>query len=565
MSQTILSLEWGLTKRVTDISRLQLENFDVVIIGGGITGAGVAREAAFRGLKTALIEKNDFASGTSSRSSKLAHGGFRYLQSGEFKLVREATTERNWLRNHFAHNVRAVPMNFISYEGTKFTPVKVRIGVFLYDFLSNFLSKYRQYAPHRFLSQENAIKEHPTLKHENLIMIGQFYDTNIDDARLTIENVKESIVLGNVTAVNYIEAEKFLFENDRVSAVQVKDHITGNEFTIRGKQFINATGVWTEMILPGNTQKRIRPTKGVHVMVPADRVKNNGCIGLNSIDDGRNFFVINRDEFTLIGTTDTDYVLGEKGKPNQDLDFPYCTKEDCDYLFRTVNVMFPAAHLTYDDVIATWAGIRPLILEEGKSESSVSRKHVILDSNGGITSIYGGKLTEYRKMAEDVFFHIIAEKGGFGVDIPKKMLKKNYSKRRFLIDMDRAEWDLYLQLNNPPISPFIRNMLYQQYGRGTIEIVEKILENPDLGTPFLPENQFIPAEIYYILRHECAVHLIDVLCRRTEIAIKVTYRNQPIIAEKVGQIMAKEYGWNEKTRKEEIQAYLDHIARTKWF
>ncbi|MCK5345317.1 MAG: glycerol-3-phosphate dehydrogenase/oxidase, partial [Candidatus Heimdallarchaeota archaeon] len=411
-NRQIETVRWTSLDRQKYIDRLKSEVFDLVIIGGGVTGAGLVREAALRGIKTALIDKNDFASGTSSKSSKLAHGGFRYLTQREFKLVRESTTERNWLRAHFTHNVRPTKFNVCVFENDKMTESKMKVGIRLYDLLSNFGSRFKQFGKHKFLTPEEALEEQPQLNSSQLLMIGQYYDTNLDDGRLTLESIKESLCLGDVAAVNYVEARQFHETDGRISSVEVHDSLADENFEIRGLQFINATGIWTDNLLEkGHSPSPImRPTKGVHVQVPQDRIGNNGCLGINSIDDGRFFFILEREGINLIGTTDTDYPLQENGRPNEDINLPYCTKEDCDYLFRTVNHAFPNAHLTYDDIISTYAGIRPLVMEEDKDESQVSRKHVIIDSPNGLTTICGGKLTTFRLMAEETLYHIIFEK-----------------------------------------------------------------------------------------------------------------------------------------------------------
>jgi len=571
MNSEIVNINWSALNRNKDLKRLEEEEFELVIIGGGVTGAGIAREAALRGIKTALIDKNDFAFGTSSRSSKMAHGGFRYLSQNEFKIVRESTTERNWLRNHFSHNVRPLMTSIGGFTDKKISPIEVKLGLGMYDFLSDFGSKFKQYKKYKIYSREEAINKEPNLDHTGLKNLGQYYDTNLDDSRLTLETIKDSKIIGDVVALNYVKAEDFIL-NDlgkiiRLIAVDIE---SGKKFEINGNQFINATGIWTDTLLRNFPRKVIRPTKGVHIVVPGDRVGNKHAFGVFRTDDGRVVFVLTRNEFTLIGTTDTDYILGEKGKPNEDFDFPYCTKEDCDYLMQTVNQYFPNANLTYKDIISTFAGIRPLVMEEGKSESEISRKEVIIDTKNGLTSICGGKLTTFRLMAENTLYHIIKKKDGFSRngkkrEFPKNQLKAGYSKQEYLIDLKRKDWDKFIIDNKPQLAEDITNILYQQYGRGAIEIVKDVLTNPQRGKRFLNGVQFIPAEIYYILSHEYAPHLMDVLTRRTEISMKVHHKKQPEIAEKIANIMAEVYGWDENTKQNEISQYIEHIKRTIWF
>ncbi len=554
---SIFNPKWIFKNRASYIDRLKTENFDLIIIGGGITGAGIAREAALRSIKTALLDKNDFAFGTSSRSSKLIHGGLRYLTQGGFKLVRESTTERNWLRVHFPNLIRPLPFYLCSYEDGKMSRGIVRIAVRLYDLLSNFKSKYKNYKKWEILTPEEIMAQEPAIKKTGLLNAGKYYDTSVDDARLTLETIKESIAIGDVTAVNYIKVEDYIVQTGQIKGVKVTDILTGEKFQIQGTQVVNATGIWTDSLLQDYPNKIIRPTKGVHIVIKRERLGNNNALALTSVDDGRVFFVLPRGEFTLIGTTDTDYT--------GNLDDPHCSKEDCDYLFNTVNNIFPNAHLNYDDIISTYAGLRPLIFEQNaRNESAISRKHVIIDTKDGLTTIAGGKLTTFRKMGEDLLYHLIS-KNVFKHSFSKKMLKKNYSKIPYLIGLNRHEWDEFLKDNAPNVPGDILDLLYQQYGKGAMEIIRNILKNPELSQKFLPENQFIPAEIDYILKYEFAPHLIDVMSRRTEIAIKVHHSKQHLIAEKVADIMGDAYGWNISEKNREIKEYMDYITKTIWF
>ncbi len=556
--KNIFNPEWNYNNRKKYLEKLENEKFDLIIIGGGATGAGIAREAALRGIKTALVDKNDFAFGTSSKSSKLTHGGLRYLSYGEFKIVRESTTERNWLRVHFPNLVRPLAFNFCSYEGGKDKVLYVKAGPILYDFLSDFRSKFKNYKKHRFFTKEEFMKEEPAAKSDGFLMAGQYFDNNVDDSRLVLETIKDSMAIGDVTAVNYVKVEDYILKDGKIEGVEVKDNLNGNNFQIYGTQVVNATGIWTDELLRNFPRKIIRPTKGVHLVVKQERLGNNKAFGLRSVDDGRFFFVLRREEFALIGTTDTDYT--------DNFDEPYCNKEDCDYLFNTVNIMFPDAHLTYDDIISTYAGIRPLVIDENaKDESAVSRKHVIFDTEDGLTTISGGKHTIYRLMGEDLIFHLIKNKKLFEKKFSKKQLKKGYSQIPFLIGLKKTEWDEYIRKEKPNLPEDTLYHLYQEYGKGAYEIVDNIIKNPELSEPFLSENQFSPAEIDYIMKYEFAPTLMDILCRRTEIFMKIKHNKQREIAEKVAEIMKDEYNWDETRKNKEIEKYLEYISKTIWF
>lgn len=554
----IFNPEWTYKNRQNYFDRIGTEKFDVIIIGGGMTGAGVARECALRGIKTLLLDKNDFAFGTSSRSSKLAHGGFRYIQQFEFKLVKESTTERNWLRVHFPNICRPVIFNFASFKGSKETPFLMKLGITLYDHLSNFRSKYKQAGKHRFLTPEQFKKEEPKFNPigKEILMVGQFYDNNIDDARITMEAIKECVARGTLIALNYAKVEDYLYENGKIVGVKINDEISKRKYEAKGLQVINATGIWTDELLR-NHSKIIRPTKGVHVIVKKDRIGNISAFGLRSIDDKRVFFILPREEFTVIGTTDTDY----KGN----FDEPWCEKEDCDYLFRTVNIMFPEAKLTYDDIISTYAGIRPLVVDpKAKKESDVSRKHSIFDTPDGLVTVSGGKLTIWRLMGEQTLFYVI-KRGVLNKTFSKAELKPGFSKQPMLIGLERKDWDVFIQEKKPNIDSQILDHLYMQYGKGAKLIVESIMKNPELGKRFIEENVFTPAEIHYILKYEFAPHLTDVLLRRTEIQLKVHHKKQRQIAESVAWIMAETYGWDKDQKNKEIENYMNYIKKTIWF
>ncbi len=555
--------DWNALSRNEELEKAQTNSPDFIIIGGGITGAGVARELALRGLSFCLVDKADFAFGTSSRSSKLVHGGIRYLANKEFKIVRESTTERNWLRVHFPNLVR--PLGFVlnAYENTSDSKSKAKIGTFLYDLLSDTFSKFKNYKKRKYYTPEEMEEIEPASRKDGLIMSAIYYDNNVDDGRLTLETIKEALVLSeeSSTAVNYAEVIAYVRdEGDKIVGVKVKDQLNGEEVEIRATQMvINCTGIWTDELLElmDFDEELIRPTKGVHVEVPNDRVGNQHAFGLRSIDDGRFFFVLRRGDISVIGTTDTDY--------NEDLDTPVCTKEDCDYLFNTVNHQFPDANLTYDDIISTYAGIRPLVMERGKSESEISRKHEIVDTENGLITLTGGKLTIYRLMAEELLYYMVDRE--YIAPFPKKQAKKGYSKQPFLVGMTKENFEKEAKAAGledvVPKDQF--EHFHMQYGTQGLEILKAIQETPEKGKPFLEGYPFCPAEIEFILAHENAPHLIDVMTRRTEIQLHVWHHKQQEIAAPIADIMAKTYGWSEEVKAQEMKEYMDYIASTIFF
>ncbi|MFW9865919.1 MAG: glycerol-3-phosphate dehydrogenase/oxidase [Candidatus Thorarchaeota archaeon] len=547
---------WNYKNRDEIIRRLQKNDYDIIIIGAGITGAGVAREAALRGLKVAVIDMQDFAAGTSSRSSKLAHGGIRYLGIGDFDLVHESTTERNWLTAHLPHLVRPIPFLFVHLEDGKYNKRTIMSAVKIYDFLGNKDTDFKIYNEHKWYKPEELFELEPEFIREGNLGGAVYYDTNVDDARLTIETLKEAVVR-DADVVNYCKVNGYIKENGTIIGVRCRDLENDTEFNIHGTLVINATGIWTDELLemyPNDLPKPlIRPTKGVHVQFRRKHVKNKMATIIRSISDDRAFFVVPRNKnFTIIGTTDTDY----KG----DLANPFCEKEDADYLLESVKHYFPNAELDYDNIISTYAGIRPLVMQKGKSESEVSRKHTIFFTGDGLLTITGGKLTAFRNMAEDLFKEI--ELKNIFPDIKRE---KNFSKRKYLISLEKKDWLKTLEKSNIKLDDDVADHLYRQYGKGALKILEIIRENESYREKLLEENDFIKAEIIYCLRYELTPHLIDLFCRRTEMALWINHKKAEEVANVVAELIASEYSWARERVNQEIEQYLDYIRKTVSF
>jgi glycerol-3-phosphate dehydrogenase len=422
---------WNHKYRSKIIKRLQETTYDVIVIGAGITGAGVAREAAMRNLKVAIIDMQDFSAGTSSRSSKLAHGGIRYLAHGDMDLVREAATERNWLINHLSHLVRPLPFLFIEVEGGKYNKRTIVSACKIYDFLGEKDSEFKNFKKYQWYSAEKIFELEPEFKREGNKGGAIYYDANVDDARLTIETIKEAVIRGG-DALNYCKVESYIKEKGKIIGVKCRDRENNEDFAIKGTLIVNATGIWTDELLENYPEDKpnplIRPTKGVHLQFRRENIKSKHATIIHSPLDGRALFVLPRNEdFTIIGTTDTDF----KG----DLANPFCNKEDADYLINSAKYYFPNAKLDYDKILSTYAGIRPLVMQKGKSESEVSRKHVIFFSKDGLLTITGGKLTAFRSMAEDLFNQV--EERNIFQNIKKP---ENFSKQKYHISLEREEW-----------------------------------------------------------------------------------------------------------------------------
>jgi len=544
---------WNFKNRNTIINKLQNTEYDVLIIGGGITGAGIAREAAMRRLKVGLVEMQDFAAGTSSRSSKLAHGGLRYLAYKELALVKEATTERNWMRAHIPHLIRPVPFLWVNWKGDTRMIQSIKSALELYDSLSDRSQEFKNFKKYQWFSAEELQNLEPEIKDNQGGAI--YYDCNVDDARLTIETLKEAVIRG-ADAVNYCEVKDYIKDNGKIIGVKCKDLEGNHDFEIKGTLIVNATGIWTDELLknyPDDIPKPlIRPTKGVHLIFKRKHIQNENAVIVPSVSDNRGIFVLPRGDFSIIGTSDTDF----KG----DIANPFCTKEDADYFIKSVKHYIPTADVEYENIISTYAGVRPLVMQKGKSESDISRKHIIFFSDDGLLTITGGKLTTWRKMAEDLFTHVV-EKGIF----PNIEKKKNFSKQKFLISIEKEKWQEELEKSGIPLDAKISDYMYQQYGRGALEILEIIKSDKSLQEKILEENDFIKAEIVYSLKHELTTHLIDIFCRRTEMSLFIHHKKQLEAAQKVADLMGAEYSWSDEKKKEEIKLYMDNIKNTVSF
>ena len=392
------SIKFSNLDRAKTVDKLTSEEFDLVVIGGGITGGGIALDAASRGLKVALVEKNDFASGTSSKSTKLIHGGLRYLKQFDFWLVKEVGSERAIVHKLAPHLVIPEKMLLPLIENGSYGKWLTSIGLKVYDILAQVSGEDKR----QMLEKKEALKLEPLLPKKILNGAGYYAEYRTDDARLTIENIKTSLQFG-ATALNYALVKDFEYTNDIISGVHIKDEVSGKDFTIKTKHVISAAGPWVDEIRTVNKSKkgkRLHLTKGVHLVFPYEKLPVKQSVYFD-IPDGRMMFAIPRGKVTYVGTTDTDFVL-DKNKVRTDI-------TDAMYLLAAVNNMFPKITLEMEDIISSWAGLRPLIHEEGKSASELSRKDEIFTSDTGLISIAGGKLTGYRKMAERVV-DIIAEK-----------------------------------------------------------------------------------------------------------------------------------------------------------
>lgn len=515
--------------RPAAITSLKSETFDLLIIGGGITGAGIALDAAARGLKTALIEKEDFAFGTSSRSTKLIHGGLRYLKQLEFALVKEVGSERAIVHRLAPHLVVPEKMLLPLYEKRGLGYWLASIGLKIYDWLAGVKEEDKR----RMLTRPQTLKYEPLLKTDDVRGGAIYAEYRTDDARLTIEIAKLASQKG-ASIGNYLKAMDFIYAADKVAGVNVQDLQHGDSFNIKANVVVNATGPWVDELRAINKSKKgkeLHLTKGVHIVVPFHRLPVRQAIYFD-MPDGRMIFAIPRGRITYIGTTDTDY----KG----DKDRVYATREDAAYIIQAVNETFPSALLTLADIESSWAGLRPLIHEEGKSASELSRKDEIFESDTGLISIAGGKLTGYRKMAERVVDRVIElafdDRDLLSCSTDKLILPggdfANYAEVKKL-EVQLAGRLAALNLRgNEAIN------LVHLYGRQALKIIERIESS---GTD-QPERDLLLAQAWYSIHYEMALTPLDFINRRSGLLFfdlpKISRWAQPVV-----EFFGNEFKW----------------------
>ncbi|RMG56170.1 MAG: glycerol-3-phosphate dehydrogenase/oxidase, partial [Bacteroidetes bacterium] len=481
---------------------LQQQPYDLLVIGGGATGAGIALDAAARGLRTCLVEKQDFAAGTSSRSTKLIHGGLRYLKQFEVALVREVGRERATVHRLAPHLVVAEKMLLPLVQGGTYGRWATSLGLKVYDILAGVKGDDRR----RMLSAQRTQQEEPLLRTDILLGGGLYAEYRTDDARLTLEVMKTAARHG-ADCLNYVEVQDFVYKDGRVAGAQCLDLLTDTTFQIQARYVVSAAGPWVDTLRQKNgslSGKRLHLTKGVHIVVPRTRLPLTHSVYFD-VPDGRMLFAIPRGRVTYIGTTDTDYQ-GSK-------EHPRTLQEDVDYLLHGANDMFPEARLKGEDVVSSWAGLRPLIHEEGKSASELSRKDEIFVSDTGLISIAGGKLTGYRKMAQRVVDRVvkIAQDGSRRLN-PCQTHKIVLEGGDFAGAKGVAAYQekVATRLSAGKLEPYFAWYLVHTYGRQTDAILDRWEAGGDLS-----EAGLILAELWFGVQHEMVMRAEDFFIRRT--------------------------------------------------
>lgn len=526
---------------------LSARRFDLLVIGGGATGAGIAREAALGGLSVALVERGDFGSGTSSKSSRLIHGGLRYLEHRRWSLVRESLAERSVLLKIAPHIVRPLGFVFPVYKGDRVPRWKAEIGLTLYDLLA----RGRNVRRHRALGKRGVLDYEPLLKDAGLTGGSLYWDAQCDDARLALATIRSAAAHGAVV-VNHTQVMGFELEDGRISGAVLEDRLTGARGTVHARVVVNATGPWVDAIRrleDSGAAATLAPTRGSHVMVPRSRIGHHHGITFLSPIDGRVMFVLPWGDRSYIGTTDT-----ESSAPPDEVE---PTESDMLYLLRSANAIFPAARLGLEDVSYSWAGLRPLVADSTSAPGARPREHLIAVGPRGLVSIAGGKLTTYRRMAIDVINRINPILNRPGAE-PDPMKARSATDPLPGGDAYQVE-DLYsLGVARGLPDPVIAHLV-GQYGSEVAGVYQIAGEWPQLREPVHPRHGAIGAEVVHAVRVEYARRLDDVLFRRLSIAHETADAGLGAV-EVVSQLMGRELGWDETRRRDESDRYRE-LAR----
>jgi glycerol-3-phosphate dehydrogenase len=519
--------------RTAALDRLAGEPFDVLIVGGGITGAGVALDAAARGLRTALVERDDFASGTSSKSSKLVHGGLRYLEQREFGLVYEALAERQVALRNAPHLVHVLPflVPILTRDGLVDRRIARLLGsaMWMYDLTGGLRIRKR----HERISKAEALAHMPTLREANLTGGYLYYDAQTDDARLTL-TVARTAAAHDATIVNHARVTGLLKDTaDRVRGARVV--ADGREFDVRAACVVNAAGVWSDDVRAldeGAHPSSIRPAKGVHVTLPWSKVRNDIAAIVPVRHDRRSVFVVPWGDLTYVGTTDTDY--------DGPLDDPQCDASDVAYLLGALNGVLTNP-VSENDVVGTWAGLRPLLrTAESARTADLSRRHGVRVSASGVVTITGGKLTTYRRMAADTVDEVQRRLGGKPTRCPTKHLP-----------LLGGEGFTPGPATN---EPSLHEHLAGRYGTEAALVLELVRADPTLGEPLVPGLPYVRAEAVHAVRREMARTVDDVLARRTRARLLARDASAAAAGD-VAALVAPQLGWDRAEIERQVASY----------
>ncbi len=552
--------------RESALAALRDEEFDLTVVGGGITGAGVALDAASRGLRVAVVDAGDFSSGTSSKSSKLIHGGLRYLQQGEVGLVYQALAERQRLLRNAPHLVKVLPFLIPMFGHGGVIPAKISrlLGSAMWGY--DLTGGWRVGKRHERLTHDEAMAYMPTLPSDRLVSAYLYYDAAADDSRLVVAVLRTAALEFGAACVNHVRAIG-LHKDDRgvVDGVEVVPtgvatrEPDGEPFTIRTRSVVNAAGVWSDEVRTldeGTDPDSIRPAKGIHITVPWNKVRNRIAAVVPVPGDKRSVFVIPNGDLTYIGTTDTDY--------DGPVDDPQCTAEDVAYLLSAINGAC-SEPITTADVVGTWAGLRPLVKSSGSGHTSgrtadLSRRHKVAVSDSGVVTITGGKLTTYREMAADtvdeVIESVLARRPGFAgyggsttTDLPLRGAAGH--------DTVHRAAEVY-----PAVAPEHLDHLAGRYGGEARVLMAAVQSDPSLGEPLVPGLPYLRAEAVFAVRHEMARSVDDVLSRRTRARL-LGRDDSAAAADAVAELIAAELGWDAAQAAASAAAYRASVEHER--
>lgn len=541
--------EFSYRTRIQNLNRLKSEQFDLAIIGGGINGAGIARDAVSRGLKVALIEANDFAYGTSSRSSKLIHGGIRYLENFEFKLVFEALNERQKLFEIAPHLVHPLRFLLPVFKNDRVGMFKMGMGMWVYDALALFDAPEL----HEKLNDTETTQRVPQLNQQNLSGSFVYSDAYMDDDRLVHETLRSAHEL-NACLVSYTQAVGAKKVNGKINKLVCKDSLNGEEFQISAQHVISTVGPWTDIVanqLLTNWKKVLRPTKGIHLTIPQAKLPLKQAVVMSTRSDRRIIFAIPRYDMTIIGTTDTDF--------NQDPSTVSTTKEDVDYLLNIIQFYFPHTHLTKKDIIASYAGVRPLVADDAEHESQTSREHTILHDEQNVTFVAGGKYTTYRLIAEQTLDSTLKKYFSF-----EDQIKYSNSNTKIPLNPDaspdkmaQAELEYFRWCSQFSIELPDGQYLAKRYGMEALALLkafDSFIKNIQSS-----KEKIIVLEALHAIHFTMCFNLVDFYTRRTHLFLALRDHGLKYL-EMLANLFGDVLHWSESQKNNQIQEFKNYVA-----
>lgn len=532
--------------RENNLSQLEKNHYDLVIVGGGITGAGVARDAASRGMKVALVEASDFASGTSSRSSKLIHGGVRYLENFEFGLVFEALAERALLFKIAPHLVH--PLRFVIpiYKSSRVGYFKMLAGMWLYDLLALFETPQM----HESLNAKETKGRIPSLNARELEGAMEYSDAFTDDDRLVLETLRDAHRMG-ATIVNYTEALGCEWDGDRIASIQVQDRLTGQSFAIKGDQFVSGVGPWTDIFgqrIKDKWTQKLRPTKGVHLVFHRKKIPVEKAVVMAV--ESRIIFVIPRQEMVIVGTTDTDF-------PNDPASVLTGT-EDVHYLLNALEQYFPSLSLTESDIVSCYSGVRPLVDDGSDTEGKTSREHSIWSEGENLTFIAGGKYTTYRKISEEAVDFVLDKlpfdkRMGFNPSNTRVPLNPQISPELY----ERAKGKISEWAKTYHVNPVMVEKLVERHGEEAEDILIKIHNEYNMYTA---NEAMWMGEAHFAIENTMCLNLVDFFWRRSPLFLAMSDHGMKYLTD-IAKVFADTLGWSDQEKAEQEEALMNNMQR----